>query len=82
MNAPESYSTITDVILHVRYGGSALASTANNYLKQLPPPSAAAGDPTPSLALPLRLPYDFPNDWYAFTIGGSTAHFAATLTMD
>lgn len=80
------YSTITDVILHVRYtardGGAALASAAANYLKQLPPPSASAGDPTPSLALLLSLRHDFPTDWYAFTAGGSTAHFTATLTMD
>ena len=80
------YSTITDVILHVRYtardGGAALASAAANYLKQLPPPSASAGDPTPSLALLLSLRHDFPADWYAFTAGGSTAHFTATLTMD
>jgi len=80
------YTTITDVILHIRYtardGGAALATAANSYLKQLPPPSASAGDPAPSLALLLSLRHDFPNEWYAFTTGGSTADFTATLTID
>jgi len=81
------YATITDVILHVRYtardGGAALAKPVYEYLKkQLPPPSASASDPAPTLALLLSLRHDFPNDWYAFTTGGSTADFKATLSMD
>jgi hypothetical protein len=81
------YATITDVILHVRYtardGGPALTGPVNQYLKkQLPPPSASGGDPAPTFALLLSLRHDFSNDWYAFTTGGSTADFTATLTLD
>jgi hypothetical protein len=80
------YSTITDVILHVRYtardGGAALAGPVNAYLKKQLPPSTSGGDPAPALALLLSLRHDFPNDWYVFTAGGSTADFTATLTVD
>jgi hypothetical protein len=78
------YSTITDVVLHVRYtardGGQALADAAGKYLKTLPP-SASASEPAPTLAVLLNLRHDFPNEWYAFTTGTNTA-FSAALTMD
>jgi len=76
------YSTITDVILHVRYtardGGAALAAAATKSLSTLPP--AVAGS-TPTLGLLLSLRHDFPTQWYAFTTGGN-ADFSAPLTMD
>ena len=76
------YSTITDVILHVRYtardGGAALAAAATKSLSTLPP--AVAGS-TPTLGLLLSPRHDFPTQWYAFTTGGN-ADFSAPLTMD
>ena len=69
------YSTITDVILHVRYtardGGAALAGPATTAPEETPPATGAAGDPAPSLALLLSLRHDFPTEWYAFTTGGT-----------
>jgi hypothetical protein len=77
------YSTITDVILHLRYtardGGAALAAAATKSLGTLPP--AGGGGSTPTLGLMLSLRHDFPTEWYAFTTGGS-ADFTAPLTMD
>ncbi len=79
------YSTITDVVLHVRYtardGGAALGTAATKYLNTLPP-GAGGGGPAPALALLLSLRHDFPTEWYAFTTGSSTAHFSAQLTID
>ena len=76
------YSTITDVILHVRYtardGGAALAAPVGKYLKNLPP--GAGGATTPTLALLFDLRHDFPTEWYAFTSGGGD--FTAPLTID
>src|SRR5262249_24701005 len=79
------YSTIIDVILHVRYtardGGQALGHAASNALRQLPPAAAAPGDPAPSLRLLLSLRHDFPTEWYAFATGAAV-DFVGTLTMD
>jgi hypothetical protein len=79
------YSTITDVILHIRYtardGGAALATAVDKYLQSLPPATGAAGDPAPTLALLFSLRHDFPSQWYAFTTGGA-APFSAPLTID
>jgi len=76
------YSTISDVILHVRYtardGGAALALAARKALSTLPPGVSGS---TPTLGLMLSLRHDFPTQWYAFTTGGS-ADFRAPLTMD
>jgi hypothetical protein len=78
------YSTITDVVLHVRYtardGGAALGTAATKCLNTLPP-AAAGGRPAPTLALLLSLRHDFPTQWYAFMTGGS-ADFTAPLTID
>ncbi len=78
------YSTITDVVLHVRYtardGGAALGTAATKSLTTLPP-AAGGGGPDPTLALLLSLRHDFPTQWYAFTTGGSAA-FTAPLTID
>jgi hypothetical protein len=77
------YSTISDVILHVRYtardGGAALGGAATKSLATMPPPGPAGS--TPALALLLNLRHDFPTQWYAFTTGGG-ADFSAPLTMD
>lgn len=79
------YSTITDVILHVRYtardGGAALAAAATKGLGVLPPVPGSATGGTPTLALLLSLRHDFPTEWYAFTTGG-TNPFSAALTTD
>jgi hypothetical protein len=81
------YSTITDVILHVRYtardGGAALGGAVLRYLRSLPPAGAGDGGAaaTPTLALLLSLRHDFPAEWYAFTTGGA-ADFSAKLTID
>ena len=78
------YSTITDVVLHIRYtardGGAALGTPATKYLNTLPP-AAGGGGPAPTLALLLSLRHDFPTQWYAFMTGGS-APFTAPLTID
>lgn len=78
------YSTITDVVLHIRYtardGGEALGAAANKALKELPP-SPGGGSPAPTLALLLSLRHDFPTQWYAFTTGGG-ASFTAPLNIE
>jgi hypothetical protein len=70
------YSTITDVILHVRYtardGGRALAGPATNATRTL----LKSGGAPQYLLLSLR--HDFPTQWYAFTSGGGT-QFTAVL---
>ena len=72
------YSTITDVILHVRYtardGGQALAGPATDATKTLLKTAGAA----PQYLL-LSLRHDFPTEWYAFTSGGAGAQFTAVL---
>lgn len=76
------YSTITDLVLHVRYtardAGQALAAPATTALEQLPP--KVAGDPTPTLALLLDLRHDFPDEWYAFTT--DPTKFTMVLSTD
>ena len=88
------YSTISDVILHIRYtardGGNQLATQAT---KQLTTSLAAAqssptsGTTTISQGLLLCLRYDFPTEWAAFVgsaKAGSTppAPFTATLSLE
>jgi Tc toxin complex TcA C-terminal TcB-binding domain len=72
------YSTITDVILHVRYtardGGQALAGPATDATMTLLKTPGAA----PQYLL-LSLRHDFPAEWYAFTSGGAGAQFTAVL---
>jgi hypothetical protein len=70
------YSTITDVILHVRYtardGGQALARLATDTVRAR---LKTAGQAPQYLLLSLR--HDFPTEWYAFTSGGGTKFTAA-----
>ena len=71
------YSTITDVILHVRYtardGGQALAGPATDAVRTSLKTAGAA----PQYLL-LSLRHDFPAQWYAFASGGG-APFTAVL---
>ena len=76
------YSTISDVILHVRYtareAGDPLASQATKELQQRLSGSAAPGsDAAPSQALLFCLRYDFPTEWSAFVNGAG--NFQASL---
>lgn len=79
------YSTITDVVLHIRYtarnGGDGLAAAASKTLATLPP-GATGPAPAPELALMLSLRHDFPSAWYAFMTGGAGASFTADLSID
>lgn len=74
------YSTITDVILHIRYtardGGQALAGPATTATKKM---LAPAGSGQSYLLLSLR--HDFPTEWYAFA-SGATPSFTAALPKD
>jgi hypothetical protein len=71
------YSTISDVILHIRYtarpAGDPLASLA---VKELVEMLDTAGQSSQALMFCLR--YDFPTEWSAFVNGGS-GPFQATL---
>src|SRR5262249_9081323 len=75
---PFDYSTISDVILHVRYtardGGQNLAQHATDALKHMLGP-AAAGQPSLRLPLLLSLPHDFPTEWSTVVNGGRAAAF-------
>jgi hypothetical protein len=72
------YSTISDVILHIRYtareaGGSLGASATKELL-------AIFADATRSpQALILNLKYDFPTEWAAFVNGSGNTPFTATI---
>jgi hypothetical protein len=61
------YSTITDVILHIRYtardGGAALSVPATNAVQSLFDPTQNSS-PSGQALLPC-LRYDFPTEWYA-----------------
>jgi len=65
---PFDYSTISDVILHVRYtarqGGSHLGDQASAELRDALSTANASG-----LALLFSLRHDFPTEWAAFTSG-------------
>jgi hypothetical protein len=78
------YSTITDVVLHVRYtardAGAALGTPAITALKHMPPADPTPGAPTPALALLISLRHDFPTEWHAFASGG--AGFSAELSIN
>ncbi len=72
------YSTIADVLLHVRYtareAGDPLGSTAIKELKK------AFADATRSpQALILNLKYDFPTEWAAFANGAGASPFTARI---
>jgi hypothetical protein len=73
------YSTISDVILHVRYtarqGGSQLRGKATEHLQQLLTEANASG-----LALVFSLPHDFPGEWHRFVAG--TAGVTVTVKRD
>ena len=80
------YTTISDVILHIRYtardGGDQLGTQATHELtKNLAP--ATSGTTTISQALLFCLRYDFPTEWSAF-VNSATASppgvFTATLS--
>jgi hypothetical protein len=76
------YSTITDVILHVRYtareAGDPLASKATSELLSMFAPSGQGAQAGQALLFCLR--YDFPSQWAAFVNGKGNSGFAATLT--
>ena len=59
------YTTISDVILHIRYtarqGGSQLQSKATEHLQELLTEANASG-----LALVFSLQHDFPGEWHRF----------------
>jgi len=72
------YSTISDVILHVRYtareAGGSLAVTATKELIKI------FADATRSpQALILNLKYDFPTEWAAFVNGAGSSPFTAKI---
>jgi hypothetical protein len=73
------YTTISDVILHVRYtarqGGSQLRGKATEHLQELLAEANASG-----LALVFSLQHDFPGEWHRFVAG--TADFTATVKRD
>jgi hypothetical protein len=70
------YTTISDVILHVRYtarqGGAQLRSKAAGHIQQLLTEANESG-----LALVFSLQHDFPGEWHRFVAG--TADFTATV---
>jgi hypothetical protein len=70
------YSTISDVILHVRYTArqGVEPGSVNEAL------NALFSDPPPQLALLFSLRHDFPTEWSAFV--NSTAAFTATIRKD
>ena len=72
------YSTISDVILHIRYtareAGDPLGSTAVKELKK-----TFANASTSPQALILNLKYDFPTEWAAFVNGAGNSSFTATI---
>ena len=72
------YSTISDVILHVRYtareAGDPLGSTATKELKKIF--ADAARSPQ---ALILNLKYDFPTEWAAFVNDSGQTPFTAKI---
>jgi hypothetical protein len=73
---PFDYSTISDVILHVRYtarqGGDALRPQVVTELRDMFSTANASG-----LAMLFSLRHDFPTEWAAFANG--TADFATTI---
>ena len=72
------YSTISDVIMHVRYtareAGGLLGQTATNELLKI----FANATQSPQ-ALILNLKYDFPTEWAAFVNGAGASRFTATI---
>jgi hypothetical protein len=76
---PFDYTTISDVILHVRYtardGGALLGGPATKELKDLFSQIGQSG-----LVLLFNLRYDFPTEWSAFVNG--TGAFAFTLRKE
>jgi hypothetical protein len=78
------YTTISDVILHIRYtarqGGSQLRSKATKHIQELLKEANASG-----LALVFSLQHDFPGEWHRFVTKFETdpnATFTATVKRD
>lgn len=73
------YSTISDVLLHLRYtarvAGDPLGSQATKELVRMFDTAGQSGQ-----AMLFCLRYDFPTEWAAFVNGGSGASFEVTLT--
>jgi hypothetical protein len=73
------YTTISDVILHIRYtardAGDPLKSQATKELLTMLNTAAQSGQ-----ALMFCLRFDFPSQWYAFVNG--TSNFALELSKD
>ena len=87
MNDPDvfaqfDYTTITDIILQVKYtsrnGGSQLRSIASSSLQKV---LKSIADQTPPAGLfrAFDLHHDFPNNWYAF-MTSTTGTYSLTLT--
>jgi hypothetical protein len=70
------YSTISDVILHVRY--TARQGVAPD--KVIAALNTIFADPPPQLALLFSLPHDFPTEWSTFVNGAGD--FTATIRKD
>ena len=81
------YSTISDVILHLRYtaqdGGSELSSAATTSAKKLlnePPIDEATGKPK-GLARVFSLRHEFPSEWHRFVTSPATSVNALTVDL-
>jgi hypothetical protein len=76
------YTTISDVILHIRYtaraAGNPLGSQATKELLANLSPTPTATQVSQALVFCLR--YDFPTQWSAFVNGGAGAAFDVTLS--
>ena len=78
---PFDYSTIADVILHVRYtarqGGKQLGDQAISELRDMLSTQNQSG-----LALLFSLPHDFPSEWSSFVAGAGAQPLTIRLTKD
>jgi hypothetical protein len=76
---PFDYTTISDVILHIRYtardGGTELATQATKELQAILSAASQSG-----LALLFSLRYDFPTEWSAFVNG--SGDYTVTLRKE
>ncbi len=75
------YSTISDVILHIRYtareAGDPLGSQATKELQAMFDTAEQS-----SQALLLSLRFEFPTEWAVFVNGGAGTQFTATITRE
>lgn len=75
------YSTISDVVLHVRYtarqGGQRLGEKATEQLKELISTSS-----TSNLSLLFSLKHDFPSEWSRFTSATDDSNFITKIKQE